>query len=111
MVTLGIEAAIGTDNPITCQASISTSDASFDNSASATGLVVRSGSKGTLTLPIPYNWTMAAAGEFATVTVNCSEGSGFTTGAVGHSIFFTVPGFVVPAAPGAITKKTLAASL
>lgn len=110
-ITLGIEAAIGTDEPISCQASISASDASFDNSASASGLVVRSGARGTVTMLIPYNWTMAASGELANLSVNCIEGSSFSTGGVGHSIFFTVPGFTVPAGPGAVTTKTLAASL
>ncbi len=33
-ITLSVEAAIGADEPISCQASISAFDASFDNSAS-----------------------------------------------------------------------------
>jgi hypothetical protein len=111
IITLNVEAAIGTFEPITCQASITASDSSFDNSATATGVVVRSGATGTVTMLIPYNWTMAAAGEQATVSVNCSEGNSFTTGGVGHSIFFTVPGFTVPATAGAVTTKTLAASM
>ncbi len=110
-ITLSIEAAIGTDEPITCQASIFASDASFDNSASATGLVVRSGATGTVTMPIPYDWTMVATGELATLSVSCSEGEGFSAGGVGHSISFTVPGFTVPATAGTITTKTLAASM
>jgi hypothetical protein len=110
-ITLSVEAAIGTDEPITCQASIFASDASFDNSASATGLVVRSGVTGTVTMPIPYDWTMVATGELATLSVSCSEGEGFSAGGVGHSISFTVPGFTVPATPGTITTKTLAASM
>jgi hypothetical protein len=109
-VTLSIEPAIGVDEPITCQASISTFDASFTNSASTTGLIVRSGAKGTLTMPIPYNWTTAAAGETATVTVNCSENS-FGAGGIGHSISFTVPGFVVPSTPNAVTTKSLTGSM
>ena len=36
-ITLSIEPAIGADEPISCQASLTTIDASFDNSASATG--------------------------------------------------------------------------
>jgi hypothetical protein len=110
IITLSIEAAIGPFQPITCQASIFASDVSFDNSASASGFVVRSGAKGTLTMLIPYNWTMVANGELASMSVNCSDNS-FNTGGVGHSIGFTVPGFIVPATAGAITTKTLAASM
>ena len=34
-------------------------------------------------MTIPYDWTMAAAGELATAAVNCTEGSGYATGGVG----------------------------
>jgi hypothetical protein len=110
-ITLGIEAAIGTDQPISCQASISVFDSSFSNSASASGVVTRSGAKGTVVLTIPYNWTLAAAGETVTITSSCSTGSGFSAGGVGHSITFSVPGFAVPSAAGAVTTKNLTASL
>jgi hypothetical protein len=111
VITLNIEAAIGTYEPITCQASINSFDASFTNMASAAGLVVRTGATGTVTITIPYNWKMAAAGEQATVSANCSEGNGFSPGGVSHSISFTVPGFTVPTANGTITTKSLSASM
>jgi hypothetical protein len=110
IITLNIESAIGTFEPITCSASIMSSDASFDNSASASGLVVRTGATGTVTIMIPYNWTMAATGEQATVSVNCSEGT-FSTGGITRSIFFVVPGFTVPAAPNTVTTKSLSAAM
>jgi hypothetical protein len=109
-IALSLEAAIGADEPISCQASISAFDASFDNSASTSGVVVRSGAKGTVVLIIPYDWTMAAANEMVTITTSCSEGSS-GTGGVGHSIFFTVAGFPVPAKAGTVTTKSLTASL
>jgi len=110
-ITLNIEAAIGTDQPISCQASISAFDASFDNTASASNVVARSGTKGTVVLTIPYAWTMSAAGEMVTISSSCSEGSGFSAGGVGHSITFVVPGFPVPATAGAVTAKSLTASM
>jgi hypothetical protein len=110
-ITLGIEAAIGTGEPITCQASIGVFDASFNNSASASGVVARSGGKGTVVLTIPYEWTMAASGEMVTISSSCTEGSGFDVGGVGHTISFTVPGFAVPAKAGAVTTKSLRASM
>ena len=112
VIMLSIEPAIGTDEAISCQATLQAADASFENSASATGLVVRTGSAGSLTMSIPYQWTMAASGEPATITVNCTEGNeSFTPGAVGHSIFFTAAPFTVPATAGAVTTKTLSASM
>jgi len=110
-ITLNIEAAIGTDEPISCQASISAFDASFDNTASASNVVVRSGAKGTAVLTIPYSWTMAASGEMVTISSSCTEGSGFSSGGVGHSITFVVPGFAVPAKAGTVTTKSLTASM
>jgi hypothetical protein len=110
IITINIESAIGTFEPITCSASIMSSDASFNNSASASGLVVRTGATGTVTIMIPYNWTMAITGEQATVSVNCSEGS-FSTGGITRSIFFVVPGFTVPATAGTVTTKTLTAAM
>jgi hypothetical protein len=110
-ITLSIEAAVGTDQSISCQASIGAFDASFDNSASASGVVARSGAKGTVVLTIPYDWTMKASGEMVTISSSCSEGSGFTAGGVGHSITFTVPGFAVPTKAGTITTKSLTASM
>jgi hypothetical protein len=62
-------------------------------------------------MAIPYDWTMAATGEQANVFVNCSEGNGFTAGGFGHTINFTVPGFVVPVTAGTITTETLTASM
>jgi hypothetical protein len=108
-ITLNIQSSVGTDAPLTCQASISTFDASFQNSASASNVVTRSGAKGTAVLSIPYNWTMAAANESVLITSSCSE-STFGAGGVGHSITFTVPGFTVPTKSGT-TTKSLTASL
>jgi hypothetical protein len=111
-IALNIQPAIGADEPISCTVSISAFDASFSNSASSAGVVSRTGTKGSVTISIPYQWTMKAAGETAIVTVSCSEGvSSFTPGGVAHSISFTVPGFAVPATAGATTKISLAASL
>ena len=110
-ITLNIEAAIGTDEPISCQASIGAFDPSFSNSASASNVVVRSGAKGTATLVIPYDWTMAASGEMVTISSSCTEGSGFDAGGVGHSVSFSVAGFAVPSAAGAVTVKSLTASM
>ncbi len=110
-ITLNIEASIGTDQAISCQASLSTFDASFSNSASASNVVVRSGAKGTATLVIPYDWTMAASGEMVTISSSCTEGSGYSAGGVGHTVSFVVPGFAVPVTAGAVTTKTLTASL
>jgi hypothetical protein len=110
-ITLAIEAAIGTDEAISCQASIGAFDASFDNSASASGVVTRSGAKGTVVLTIPYDWTLASATEMVTISSSCSEGSGFDAGGTGHSITFTVPGFAVPAKAGTVTTKSLSASM
>lgn len=111
VITLAIESAIGTDEPISCSASISTSDASFDNSANATGTIVRSGATGTATLTIPYDWTMATSGEQATLSVNCSEGNGYTSGGVSHSIYFAGSAFTVPHTNGTVTTKDLSASM
>jgi hypothetical protein len=112
-ITLSIEAAIGTDVSISCQGSVNTSDASFDNYASANGVVVRSGAKGTVVLTIPYAWTMAASGEMVTIYTSCSEGSpgSSTVGGVGHTISLTVPGFAEPAKAGTVTTKSLTASM
>jgi hypothetical protein len=60
VITLTIESAISTQDPINCQAGISADDASFYNSASTSGTIVRGTTTGTLTLAIPYDWTMAA---------------------------------------------------
>jgi len=109
VITLSVESAIGADEAITCSVSIAADDASFLNSASSAGTIVRSGSSGTLTLPIPYNWTMAAAGETATVSTTCSEGA-FESG-VGHSIYFVGSSFVVPATAGTVTTVDLSASI
>jgi len=109
-ITLSLEAGVGTDESISCQASIGAFDASFENSASTSGVVVRSGAKGTVVLTIPYDWTMAAANEMVTITTSCSEGS-FSAGGVGHSIIFTVPGFAVPTKAGTVTTKSLTASM
>jgi hypothetical protein len=111
-ITLNIEAAIGTDEPISCDATISTFDSSFTNSASASATVVRSSlTSGSLTLSIPYDWTLANATETASVGTNCSESGGFSAGSVGHSIAFTVPGFTVPTKPGTVTTINLTGSL
>ncbi|HEV3113596.1 MAG TPA: hypothetical protein VGY99_24180 [Candidatus Binataceae bacterium] len=110
VITLTIESAIGIDEPITCTASISSFDPSFTNSASATGLVVRTGATGKVTITIPYDWTMAATGESATVSVNCSE-SEFGTGSAGHSMSFAGFTFTVPTTAGTVTIKDLTASL
>lgn len=111
VITLAIESAIGTDEPISCSASIASSDASFDNLATSSGTIVRSGATGTLTLPIPYDWTMAASGETATVSVNCSEGVGYTAGGVTHSIYFAGSTFTVPATSGTVTTENYSASM
>jgi hypothetical protein len=110
VITLSVESAIGTDEAISCTASIASDDASFLNEASSSGSVVRSGSSGTLTLPIPYNWTMAATGETVTVSANCSEGASYESG-VSHSIYFTGSAFVVPATAGTVTTVDLSASI
>lgn len=110
VITLSIESAIGIDEPITCTANISSFDPSFTNSASATGLVVRTGATGKVTITIPYDWTMAATGEQATVTVNCSE-SEFGAGSAGHSMSFAGFTFTVPTTAGTLTIKDLTASL
>jgi hypothetical protein len=110
-ITLSVEAAIGADEPISCEASIIADDLSFDNSASASGVAARSGAKGTVVLTIPYEWTMAKADETATIAASCSEGSGFSAGGVGHSISFAELGFTVPAKAGAVTTKSLTASM
>lgn len=111
VITLTIESAIGADEPITCNVGISSFDVSFSNSASATGLIVRTGATGKVTVTIPYDWTMAATGEQAMVSVTCNEGSGFGTGSVEHSLTFTVPGFTVPSTAGVLTTKDLTASM
>jgi hypothetical protein len=111
VITLAIESAIGTDESISCSASFFATDASFDNTASATTLVVRTGATGTATMTIPYDWTMAVTGEPATISVNCTEGNGFSAGGVGHSISFVTPAFVIPAVNGTVTTKTLSASM
>jgi len=111
VVTLAIESAIGADEPITCSASISASDASFDNEATTSNVLVRSGSTGTATLTIPYDWTMAATGESAQVSLSCSEGSSFNTGGVSHSIYFTGSTFVVPVTAGTVTTLSKSASM
>jgi hypothetical protein len=105
IITLNVEPAIGTDTPISCTASVSASDASFENSASATGLVSRTGTAGTLTILIPYNWTMVASGETAMLSVNCSESGGFSAGGIGRSVFFTAASFAVPATTTTTTKS------
>ncbi len=110
-ITLNIESSIGTDAPISCQASISVFDASFENSASASNVVTRSGAKGTVVLSIPYNWTLASGNESMTISSSCTEGSGFSPGGVGHGITFTIPGFAVPSKSGTTTTKSLTASL
>ena len=110
VIHLTIQSAIGTDEGITCSSNVFASDASFDNQASSSGPVVRSGATGTVVLTMPYDWTMAATGEQATVNANCSEGTGFGS-PVSHSIFFTVPGFIVPVTSGAVTTLTLTASM
>jgi hypothetical protein len=109
-ITLSIESSIGIGEPISCNASISSFDASFSNSASASGLVIRTGTTGKVTIPIPYDWTMAATGEQATISVSCDEGS-FGTGAIGHTLSFTVPALTVPAKAGTVTTKSLVASM
>jgi hypothetical protein len=98
VMALTIESAIGTDEAITCLASIAVDDASFENSASASGVVGRTGAKGALTLSIPYDWTMAAAGEHVSVSITCTEGAIYgASGGVSHSITFVEVPFVVPA--------------
>jgi hypothetical protein len=111
VINLAIESAIGSDEFITCTASVFATDASFDNSASASTLVVRTGATGTATMTIPYDWTMAASGEPATMSVSCTEGNGYSAGGVGHSISFVTPAFVVPVVNGTVTTKTLSASM
>jgi hypothetical protein len=110
VVTLSIESSIGTDEAIVCNATISSDDASFFNSASDSGEIVRSGSTGTLTMSIPYSWTMAATGERANVTVSCDV-ENFNTGGISRSIDFIVPGFVVPVTAGTVTTESLSASM
>ena len=110
-ISLNIEAAIGADEPISCSVSISTYDTSFGNSASSTGIIARSGAKGSATIAIPYQWTMKATGEMANVSASCTEGSSYSAGGIGHSVSFTVPGFVVPTKPATVTKISLAASM
>jgi len=105
-ITLSIESSIGTDQAISCSASILSSDASFFNQASTDGIVVRSGATGTVTMTIPYLWTMAATGELANVFASCNV-ENFSTGSITRFITFTVPGFVVPVTAGAITTKSL----
>jgi hypothetical protein len=107
-ITLNIQSSVGTDAPLSCQASIGTFDGSFQNSASASNVVTRSGAKGTVVFTIPYNWTMAATGETAAIGLSCNEGN--STGGVGRNILFFVPGFIVPTKSGT-TTKSLTASL
>jgi hypothetical protein len=109
-INLTIESAIGTDEPISCSASTETFDSSFSNSAGTSGIITRTGSTGTLTMLIPYDWTMANSGELATITVSCEE-SGFETAGVGHTVGFSSPGFTVPTTKGALTSKTFTASM
>jgi hypothetical protein len=71
-LTLTIESAIGTDLNIGCSSSIGTFDASLANSASASVVAVRSGGKAICMLMIPYEWTVAKAGETVTVSLSAS---------------------------------------
>jgi hypothetical protein len=102
-ITLTLQSVIGPESGVSCGAGIGAFDASFDNTAGASNVpVVISGSTGTVTITIPYAWTMAASGEQATVSANCNE---FAT--VDRFLTFILPGFVVPTAPGTVTKISL----
>jgi hypothetical protein len=99
-ITLTLESAIGADEEVYCNASISTSDASFDNEVSAFG-IVSGRPTGTLTLTMPYDWTMAATGESAQIFLSCTEYDG---GTVEHEMSFASVAFVVPATTATTTE-------
>lgn len=109
-ITLNIESSIGTYDGISCSSAIFSFDSSFSNDASTSGSVLRSGATGTITMTIPYLWTMAASGELANVSANCDAESS-SNGVVFRSISFTVPGFVVPVTAGAVTTVNLKGSM
>jgi hypothetical protein len=106
-LTLSIESDIGVDESVSCSASIFGDDASFFNQVD-TGGNLTGRPTGTVTLAMPYNWTMAASGETATFAVGCSEGDGEN---VEHSMTFAGGAFVVPTAPGTVTTEKLTGSL
>jgi hypothetical protein len=108
-ITLAIESSIGSDQPITCEVSISAGDTSFVNSATASATVVRSGATGTCTISIPYDWTMATTGETATVSVTASTGS--FSGGIFRNLTLIHAGFAVPATAGTVTTLAFSASM
>jgi hypothetical protein len=108
-ITLTIESAIGSDESVTCDATLSSDDASFFNEVTASG-TVSGRPTGTLTLTMPYDWTQAATGESATVSLSCAEQD--FEGTVDHSMEFLAPvTFTVPTTAGTVTKETFTGSL
>jgi len=104
-ITLHLESAIGTDADIGCTVSIGESDASFSNSASASGSIVRSSATlGTATITIPYEWTIVGPSEPVSIGVGCSIFSSTSR----TITFFGVAGFTVPASPSTTTRNLTA---
>jgi len=110
IITLGIDSAIGMDEPIICAVNVSNSDASYNNQASTSTYVVRtSATTGTATLTIPYEWTMAEVGEAADISASCNQGQ--SSGGVYHFVSFEQQLVIAVPASGTTTTKTLSASI
>lgn len=103
--TVVIDSAIPVDQPIECQVFLSSSDASFFNTAFGTNNVVRSSSSGKCTTTINFIWKVASASTNMNVSVFVSTGN-FGTPSVSHSASTSFAPFPVPAG-----TKSLAVSL
>jgi hypothetical protein len=105
VLNLTLDSAIGSDETITCTVSISTYDTSYINSASAAIDAVRSGRKATCTLVIPYEWTVAKAGE--TVSITLGAGAGGSGVGIDRAFGRTLAAFNLPTKNG-VTKTFVA---
>ena len=67
--TVAIGSNIVSDTTLTAFAQISAQDTTYSNYSSIPGKLSRSGSQGTITLRIPYLWTMISANEQVTISL------------------------------------------
>jgi hypothetical protein len=94
-VTAVLGSNIPASVPVSCSVFLDADDTSFDNSASASGVLVRKGSGGTCKVSIPYIFEIAVASTTMNVTATLGAFTS-TSPALSYSAEFRFSPFTVP---------------
>jgi hypothetical protein len=98
-ISVTITAVLGSNIPasvpVSCFVDIFADDLGFDNSASSSGVLVRSGKGGTCKIKIPYIFQIATAATLMNVSASLSAFTN-TTPSLSYSASFSFAAFAVP---------------